>query len=164
MRLHYILICLFLNCIYISLARSDIYIIEGYSNSKVTGHTELPNNTNYKTMSYEGMWKDSLGQIGLFNAFGKVENLYDKPNLEMIGVFTNESGDTMWNLYKRISTDVEVGGGGISTFIAGTGRYKLLIGHECSFVARYVENRNFTVQRCDIPKEILEKMTTYKND
>ena len=164
MKLLNIIICLFLSFINIGLAKSDTYSIEAYSNSKVTGHTELPNNTNYRTINLEGMWKDSLGQIGLLNAFGKVESLSGKPNLEVIGVFTNESGDTMWSLYKRRSTDMEVGGGGVSTFIAGTGRFELLVGYECSFVSRYVESRNFTVQKCNIPKKVLEKMTAYQNE
>ena len=162
MKCLFILIFNFLIFVNINLVKSETYSIEAYSNSKVTGDTELPNNTNYRTISLEGMWKDSLGQIGLLNAFGKVESLSGKPYLEVIGVFTNESGDTMWNLYKRKSTDVEVGGGGVSTFIAGTGRYEFLVGYECNFVARYLEGRNFTVQKCDIPKEILQKMTSYK--
>ena len=36
---------------------------------------------------------------------------------------TNEGRDKLWAIYRRDSNDVQVGGGGISTFLAGTGKF-----------------------------------------
>ena len=57
------------------------------------------------------MWKDSLGDIGTIKGFGKVESLSGEPNLEVMGIQTNEDGDKLWAIYRRDSTDVQVGGG-----------------------------------------------------
>ena len=61
----------------------------------------------------------------------------------------------MWAIYRRDSTDVQVGGGGISTFLAGTGKFQFLVNYKCRFVARYLDNRNFVI-KCNIP-DIIQK-------
>ena len=158
-----LLLFLKINFYLIKTISSADYIFEAFSNATVTGETELPNDTNYRTITLDGMWKDSLGDIGLLKAFGKIESLSGKPVLEVIGVATNENGDKMWALYKRKSTDVNVGGGGFAKILAGTGKYKLFVGYECTFVARYVQGRNFHVQKCKIPKDILKKAQRFGN-
>ena len=71
-------------------------------------------------------------------------------------------GDKLWGIYRRDSTDVKVGGGGSSRFLAGTGKFQYLVNYKCKFVARYVEKRNFTVIKCDIPDEVLKRVIEYK--
>ena len=44
------------------------------------------------------MWKDSLGDIGVIEAFGKVESLSGAPNLEVMAIQTNEAGDKLWGI------------------------------------------------------------------
>ena len=57
------------------------------------------------------MWKDSLGDIGTIKGFGKVEKILSgEPNLEVMGIQTNEDGDKLWAIYRRDSTDVQVYG------------------------------------------------------
>ena len=53
MKCLFILIFNFLIFVNINLVKSETYSIEAYSNSKVTGDTELPNNTNYRTISFK---------------------------------------------------------------------------------------------------------------
>ena len=97
----------------------------------VSGDTVLPDNRTYRTFSLDGMWKDSLGDIGVIKAFGKVESLSGEPNLEVMAVQTNEIGDKLWGIYRRDSTDVKVGGGGSSRFLAGTGKFQYLVNYKC---------------------------------
>ena len=40
----------------------------------ISGDTKLPDNRTYRTFSLDGMWKGSLGDIGVIEAFGKVES------------------------------------------------------------------------------------------
>ena len=154
-------VLLLLNFFYINILFSGTYKIEAYLDTKVTGDTKLPDNRTYRTFSLNGMWKDNLGDIGLMEAFGKVESLSGQPNLEVMSIQTSEDGDKSWGIYRRDSTDVNVGGGGTSMFLAGTGKYKFLVGYKCNFVARYVKNRNFTVIKCNIPDEVLQKIKEY---
>ena len=72
-------VLLLLNFFYINILFSGTYKIEAYLDTKVTGDTKLPDNRTYRTFSLDGMWKDNLGDIGLMEAFGKVESLSGKP-------------------------------------------------------------------------------------
>ena len=157
-------IFILLNFFYINLVFAGTYKVEAYMESQISGDTKLPDNRTYRTFSLDGMWKDSLGDIGVIEAFGKVESLSGEPNLEVMAIQTNEDGDKLWGIYRRDSTDVQVGGGGSSIFLAGTGKFKFLVNYECKFVARYLNNRNFTVIKCDIPDEILQKVIEYKKN
>ena len=157
-------ILLLFSFFYINLTLSGTYKVEAYMNTTVSGDTKLPDNRTYRTFSLDGMWKDSLGDIGVIEAFGKVESLSGKPNLEVMAIQTNEVGDKLWGVYRRDSTDVQVGGGGSSTFLAGTGKFQFLVNYECKFVARYVKKRNFTVIKCDIPDKVLKKVIEYKKE
>ena len=58
-----------------------------------------------------------------------------------MAIQTNEDGDKLWGIYRRDSTDVQVGGGGSSIFLAGTGKFKFLVNYECKFVARYLKKK-----------------------
>ena len=151
-----------LNIFYVNLVFSGTYKVEAYMDTTISGDTKLPDNRTYRTFSLDGMWKDSLGDIGVIQAFGKVESLSGEPNLEVMAIQTNEDGDKLWGIYRRDSTDVQVGGGGSSIFLAGTGKFKYLVNYECKFVARYLKNRNFTVIKCDIPDEVLKKVIEYR--
>ena len=153
---------LLLYFLHINLLTSGTYKVEAYMDTTVSGDTKLPDDRTYRTFSLDGMWKDSLGDIGVIKAFGKVESLSGEPNLEVMAVQTNEIGDKLWGIYRRDSTDVEVGGGGSSRFLAGTGKFQYLVNYECKFVARYVEKRNFTVIKCEIPDEVLKRVIEYK--
>tara|TARA_Y200000002_G_scaffold335188_1_gene302593 strand:- start:159 stop:641 length:483 start_codon:yes stop_codon:yes gene_type:complete len=156
------IILLLFSFFYINLTLSGTYKVEAYMDTTISGDTKLPDSRTYRTFSLDGMWKDSLGDIGTIKGFGKVESLSGEPNLEVMGVQTNEDGDKLWAIYRRDSTDVQVGGGGISTFLAGTGKFQFLVNYKCRFVARYLQNRNFTVIKCNIPDEILQKVINYK--
>ena len=151
-----------LNFFYINLILCGTYKVEAYMDTKVSGDTKLPDSRTYRTFSLDGMWKDSLGDIGTIKGFGKVESLSGEPNLEVMAIQTNEAGEKLWGIFRRDSTDVQVGGGGTSTFLAGTGKFQYLVNYECKFVARYLQNKNFTVIKCDIPDKTLQKVINYK--
>ena len=155
-------IILFLNILYINSVFGGTYKVEAYMDTTISGDTKLPDSRTYRTFSLDGMWKDSLGDIGTIKGFGKVESLSGEPNLEVMGIQTNEDGDKLWAIYRRDSTDVQVGGGGISTFLAGTGKFQFLVNYKCRFVARYLDNRNFTVIKCNIPDKVLQNIINYK--
>ena len=93
---------LLLNFSYINLLFSGTYKIEAYLDNKFTGDTKLPENRTYRTFSLNGMWKDNLGDIGLMEAFGKVESLSEKPNLEVMSIQTSEDGDKSGEFIEEI--------------------------------------------------------------
>ena len=62
----------------------------------ISGDTKLPDSRTYRTFYLDGMWKDSLGDIGTIKGFGKVESLSGEPNLEVMGIQTNEDGDKLF--------------------------------------------------------------------
>ncbi len=42
-------------------------------------------------------------------------------------------------------------------FLTRTGKFQFLVNYEFKFVARYLQNTNFTLIKCDIPDEVLQK-------
>ena len=106
------LIILLLNILYINSVFSGTYKVEAYMDTTISGDTKLPDNRTYRTFSLDGMWKDSLGDIGVIEAFGKVESLSGEPNLEVMAIQTNEVGDKLWGIFRWDSADGQVGGGG----------------------------------------------------
>ena len=44
----------------------------------------------------------------------------------------------LWAIYRRDSTDVQVGGGELQHFWL-TGKYQFLVNYKCRFVARYLK-------------------------
>ena len=156
------IILLLFNFFYINLTLSGTYKVEAYMNTTVSGDTKLPDSRTYRIL--DGMWKESLGDIGTIKGFGKVKSLSGELNLEFMGIQTNKDGDKLWAIYRRDSTDVRIRQGGTSTFLAGTGKFQFLVNYKCKFVARYLQNWNFTVIKCNIPDEILQKLVNYKNN
>ena len=62
----------------------------------ITGNITMENKASYRTISLEGMWKDNLGQIGLFEAYGKVDKLSTEPNIEAVGYGRSEFNEEFW--------------------------------------------------------------------
>ena len=81
--------------------------------------TKLPYSRTYRIFSLNGMWKDSLDVIGTIKGLRKIESLSGEPHLEVMAIQTNEDGDKLWGVYRRDSTDVQVGGESISIFLVG---------------------------------------------
>ena len=136
--------------------------MEGFFKMNVTGNIILDNNSSYKTISLEGMWKDNVGQIGIFEANGKVDKLDEIPDIEAVGYGKSETNEKFWFIAKRNKRDITVGGGGTLEYIDGTGRYKKLIGLKCPYVARYMEGRNFHISKCNIKKGLLQELKNFK--
>ena len=68
-------IILLLNILYINSVFSGTYKVEAYMDTTISGDTKLPDNRTYRTFSLDGMWKDSLGDIGVIEAFVKLMKL-----------------------------------------------------------------------------------------
>ena len=92
-------IILLLNILYINSVFSGTYKVEAYMDTTISGDTKLPDNRTYRTFSLDGMWKDSLGDIYVIKAFGKVESLSGKSNLEVMAIQTNEVRDKLWGFF-----------------------------------------------------------------
>ena len=70
----------------------------------------------------------------------------------------NEKNEKFWILFFREKGD-QGGGVGKGIIVNGTGKYKNLIGQECTFVARYFDEVNFHKHKCDIDDEIYKIIT-----
>ena len=49
-------------------------------------------------------------------------------------------------------------GVGKSTYIQGTGRYKILGGISCNYGVRYLHNINYVKTRCKMPEKIIKAL------
>ena len=154
-----IFLIFFFKCFFL---HAEDYIMEGFFKMNITGNITMENKASYRTISLEGMWKDNLGQIGLFEAYGKVDKLSTEPNIEAVGYGRSEFNEEFWFMAKRNKKDLDVGGGGVLQYIEGTGRYKKLVGLKCPYVARYMEGRNFHISKCKINKNLLEELKNFK--
>ena len=51
-------------------------------------------------------------------------------------ITTNQNGDKFWTTRIR-NSEVAEGGGGINTYLTGTGKYKKMIGLKCPYGVKY---------------------------
>ena len=97
-----------------------------------------------------GAWKDREGDYGKEKCIGYILVNKDKSaDVNFRCISTNQNGDTFWTKRKRKSV-VEEGGGGINTYIAGTGKYEKMIGIKCPYGVQYHEDIVWYTHRCKL--------------
>ena len=97
-----------------------------------------------------GAWKDSEGDYGKEKCIGYVIiNKNKNANVHFRCVSTNQNGHKFWTTRIR-NSEVAEGGGGINTYIAGTGKYKNMIGLKCPYGVQYHEDAVWYTHKCKI--------------
>ena len=97
-----------------------------------------------------GAWKDSEGDYGKEKCIGYVETNKEKnANVHFRCEGANQHGEKFWTTRIRKSDSIK-GGGGINTYINGTGKYKKMIGLKCPYGVQYHEDAVWYTHKCKI--------------
>ena len=110
----------------------------------------LSDNSSYKIYKSEGYWKSSLGDYGLNNCYGILENDIEKKiNLNILCKYSSKDNENIIFKFTRNSSFQDAGMGK-ATIIDASKKYKYLIGTNCSHAVSYVEDAFFAMQNCKL--------------
>ena len=119
---------------------------------------ELSNGTSYLLYENSGGFTDNLGNYGNTFCYGKIELQKNiATNFNIICESINQNKEKFWGEFTRSETDIEAGVGK-AIIVDGTGVYKNLINTECFFSTRYLNESYFSLTKCNLTKEIFEKL------
>ena len=115
------------------------YIFESNNNNTVSKKIIYPDGSEYIHLENSGLWKDNLGDYGNENCIGAIKKDKIKSLVEVRCEHTNQEGEKFWTIKIR-NSELHDSGGGINTYVAGTGKYKEYIGAKCPYGVKYIDN------------------------
>ena len=136
------------------------YSVEIWIQDSTASITESKINTNddiYSNFLLAGTWTDNLGYYGTYRCNGNSHKDDEKLLLEGICEGVNQHNEKYWYTIRRNSSTMEAGVG-ISTYLQGTGRYKILNGISCNYGVRYLNDINYVKTKCKIPEVIIKEL------
>ena len=152
MKIYFLFLIIFSNYCY----SVDIWIQDStasISESKI----KTTKNEVYSNILLTGTWTDNLGYYGTYKCNGNSHKDTKKLLLEGICEGINQNNEKYWYTIKRNSSTMDAGVG-ISTYLEGTGRYKILDGISCNYGVRYLNNINYIKTRCKVPEKIIKEL------
>ena len=123
------------------------YIFESNANNTVINTIRYPDGKEYIHSENAGLWKDSNGDYGNEKCIGVIKKNKNQSEVEVRCEHTNQNNEKFWTLKTR-NSELHESGGGISTYIAGTGKYQKLIGKKCPYGVQYIDNMVWYTQKC----------------
>ncbi len=130
--------------------KAQDYIIEANSNNTILKTIIYPDGQEYIHIENSGLWKDNKGDYGNERCIGIIKKNKLNSNVEVRCEHINQLGEKFWTLKVR-NSELHQTGGGVSTYIAVTGKYKKYIGIECPYGVNYIENMVWYTQKCKMP-------------
>jgi len=153
---------LLLICFFINILSAKEFSLEAYSSTK-RDRIKVADNFVYENIETKGQWKDSNGQYGLVFCHGNIISENGTKKLQSFCEYKDRDNDKAWtvltsnkqidldNKMYQFDTTAEIGK---NIYLNGSGKYKSLIGYECTFAVKYYdEEYNFLVQKCKPPSQ-----------
>ena len=125
--------------IFFSINSNDIDIIE------------FPNNTKYQQVKNTANWQNTYGDYGVLKCLFNIYLGEKNSNAKLLGFCDgkNQDNEKFWLELKRNTEDFDAGIGK-SKFIFGTGKYKELIGTECIYAVKLLDESAFSKHKCEL--------------
>ena len=108
------------------------------------------NNSTYSIYKGEGSWTNNLGDYGHIKCMGPIEKNSSNFKLDHICEYINQDNDKMWHKVNREGNQDADAGVGKSIIFDATGKYKKYIGSECPYAIKYLDNKNFSKNKCKL--------------
>ena len=123
--------------IFFSINSNDIDIIE------------FPDNTKYQQIKNSANWQNTYGDYGILRCLFNIYLGENNANARLSGFCDgkNQDNEKFWLEFKRNTDDFDAGIGR-SKFIFGTGKYKKLIGTQCVYAVKILDNSAFSKHKC----------------
>ncbi len=131
---------------------TDMWIQDSTASITVN-NIKTTNNEIYSNILVTGTWTDNLGYYGTYKCHGNSHKNSERLLLDGICEGINQNNEKLWYKIKRNSSTMEAGVGQ-STYLEGTGKYKILKGISCNYGVRYLNNINFVKTKCKMPEKV----------
>ena len=120
-------------------------------NSDDTDIIEFPNNTKYQQIKNTANWKNSNGDYGFLKCLFNIYMSENNSNAKLFGFCDgkNQDNEKFWLEFKRNTEDYDAGIGK-SKFIFGTGKYIEIIGAECIYAVKVLDEMSFSKHKCKL--------------
>ncbi len=128
---------------------ADDYKIEMFFSNKFNP-INFPNNNKFIHINATAVWKDSDGNYGDMQCFGRI--LEDKKigsNLDIFCEAKNENKKRFWFRMQRDSEQTDAGIG-ITTYLYGEGKYEKLVDKKCVYASKVFGSNAIVNQKCNI--------------
>ena len=124
----------------------------------------LKNGINFSSFTSEGSWENNLGNYGINKCLGTVKKMPSyEINLNIMCEFTDKNGYKTWSVLKRSSSNMESGVGYAEIIDSTVPHKELWIGTKCTYATNYLEDVNFTIQKCTVSDKLYEKFLKLVN-
>ena len=131
--------------------------------SKTHSRTEvktfnLKNGIHFSSYTSEGSWENNLGNYGVNKCLGTVKKLPNNEiNLNIMCESTDKNGYKTWSVLKRSSSNMKSGVGYAEIIDSTVPHKELWIGTKCTYATNYLEDVNFTMQKCSVSDKLYKK-------
>ena len=107
---------------------------------------------------YDSEWTDNYGNYGTSYCLTSIK--YDSKqiivDLESYCRFKDQDGNIFTQFNTRVGDELNAGSG-TAKFIEGQKKWNYLIGAECLYSIRYLENRTFSIRKCKVTEDMNNK-------
>tara|TARA_Y100001978_G_C23565339_1_gene371389 strand:+ start:141 stop:599 length:459 start_codon:yes stop_codon:yes gene_type:complete len=111
---------------------------------------EIPLNKKFIHIDGKAVWKDSLGDYGNLQCYGRlIDEKLVGTNLDIFCKAKNQENKKFWFRMQRNSTDTDAGVGK-TTYLYGEGKYKKFVDMKCKYASKIFDSNAIVNQRCDI--------------
>ena len=125
----------------------------------------LKNGINFSSYTSEGSWENNLGNYGVNKCLGTVKKMpSNEISLNIMCESTDKNGYKTWSVLKRSSSNMESGVGYAEIVDSTVPHKKLWIGTKCTYATNYLEDVNFTMQKCTVSSKLYQKFLRLVNN
>ena len=141
--------------IYSNLYGQDYDLIFNFSGSYKKTEMIFLDNTRLSHNIYESEWTDNYGNYGTSHCLTSIK--YNKKNiiidLDSYCQFKDQNGKIFTQYNSRVGNELNAGIGK-AKIIEGQSKWKNLIGTECLYSIRYLDDRTFSIRKCKITEDM----------
>ncbi len=142
-------------------AEESLLIFECGGNIKADEGFSMPEDKKFSIFTSKQTCKDNMANIATLACFGAFETKESKVS-EMFAAceMKYQDGSRGW-IRARRETEISAGVGKF-IFIGGEGKFSKLVGVSCPYAIQYIDNSNFSILKCRVPKEVIEHIKNFE--
>ena len=115
----------------------------------------LKNGINFSSYTSEGSWENNLGNYGINKCLGTVKKMpSNEISLNIMCESIDKNGYKTWSVLKRSSSNMQSGVGYAEIVDSTVPHKELWIGTKCKYATNYLEDVNFTMQKCSVSAKL----------
>ena len=133
----------------------DFDLIFNFSGSYTTNEMVFLDNSRLSHNIYEAEWTDNYGNYGTSYCLTSIKYNNKKIIIDLDSYcrFKDQNGKIFTQYNSRTGNELNAGSGK-AKIIEGQSKWKNLIGAECLYSIRYLDDRTFSIRKCQITENM----------